>query len=145
MRLGAWERDWIQAYQVLISVQSQMSQSFQNGVVLSYGWVPAGKFPFPWTPCKHLHYFLVPAKKQRKLNTGKATNSGFSHLVVFMVSNHIAVFCPMIHQGFIQDFELGGGEGKQDGSRMIACEKCMKSACLLGGSEGMLPPPPEKF
>ena len=31
-------------------------------------------------------------------------------------------------QGFIQDFELGlgGGEGKQDGSRMIvACETCV--------------------
>ena len=40
-------------------------------------------------------------------------------------------------QGFIQDFELGGG--KQDGSRMIvACEVC---ACLLGGGAvGACPP-----
>ena len=32
-----------------------------------------------------------------------------------------------LNQGFIQDFELGGGE--QDGSRMIVMH-----ACLLGGS-----------
>ena len=31
-------------------------------------------------------------------------------------------------QGFIKDFELGGGEGKQDGSRMIvACETCVRA------------------
>ena len=44
------------------------------------------------------------------------------------------------YQGFIQDFELGGG--KQDGSRMIvACESIhtRKRAYLLGGSGGMLP------
>ena len=43
-------------------------------------------------------------------------------------------------QGFIQDFELGGG--KQDGSRMIVA--CEMRACLLGGSGGM-PPPQRKF
>ena len=44
------------------------------------------------------------------------------------------------YQGFIQDFELGGG-GKQDGSRMIVV--CEKHAFLLGGSGGM--PPQENF
>ena len=40
-------------------------------------------------------------------------------------------------QGFIQDFELGGGGGKQDGSRMIVV--CETHAWLLGGSGGMSP------
>ena len=40
-------------------------------------------------------------------------------------------------QGFIQDFELGGGGGKQDGSRMIVA--CEKRACLLRGFKGHTP------
>ena len=42
-------------------------------------------------------------------------------------------------QGFIQDFDLGGGGGgEQDGSRMIVA--CEMHACLLGGSGGYAPP-----
>ena len=52
-----------------------------------------------------------------------------------------------IHQGFIQDFELGGGGGgggEQDGSRMIvACKSTLiytcKCVCLLGGSGACSP------
>ena len=47
----------------------------------------------------------------------------------------------------MQDFELGGGGGKHDGSRVIvACESTLthaKCVCLLGGSGGM--PPQENF
>ena len=43
-------------------------------------------------------------------------------------------------QGFIQDFELEGGN--QDGSKMIVV--CETHACLLGVSGGMPPSPPEK-
>ena len=45
-------------------------------------------------------------------------------------------------QIFIQDFELGG-EGGQDGSRMIVV--CETHACLLGGSGDMPAPLPGKF
>ena len=44
-------------------------------------------------------------------------------------------------QGFMQDFELEGGGGEEDGSRMIVV--CEMRAFLLGGSGGM--PPQEKF
>ena len=43
---------------------------------------------------------------------------------------------PPPYQGFIQDFDLGGG-GEKIGSRMIVV--CETHACLLGGSGGMFP------
>ena len=46
-------------------------------------------------------------------------------------------------QGFIQNFELGGGGGKQDGSRMIvACESTLMDAYRGVWGHNLPPPPP---